>query len=174
MHAHGISTSALVGRSSSVVTSQHTFRLQTYDLHVHRRDEKCIRTFLIKRRLRGRVVDGRILLKRSRRNRHDGVNWIQLLRNRVEWWDFLNTMINLHIPRKRSKFLIIWVTMYFSRRFCTMKLLNVYWRKNPWIFNGECGKSQRLPMVSMNYTDILGSRIFSVQTTKFKSSGKTD
>jgi hypothetical protein len=28
----------------------------------------------------------------------DGVNWIQLDQDRVQWWAFLNTMMNLRVP----------------------------------------------------------------------------
>jgi hypothetical protein len=28
----------------------------------------------------------------------DGANWIQLAQERVQWWHFVNTMINLRVP----------------------------------------------------------------------------
>jgi hypothetical protein len=28
----------------------------------------------------------------------DGVNWIQLARDRVQWWAFLNMVMNLRVP----------------------------------------------------------------------------
>jgi hypothetical protein len=28
----------------------------------------------------------------------DGVNWIQLAQDRVQWWAFVNTVINLRVP----------------------------------------------------------------------------
>jgi hypothetical protein len=28
----------------------------------------------------------------------DGKNWIQLARNRVQWWAFVNTVMNLRVP----------------------------------------------------------------------------
>jgi hypothetical protein len=28
----------------------------------------------------------------------DGVNWIQLAQDRVQWWAFLNTVMNLWVP----------------------------------------------------------------------------
>jgi hypothetical protein len=27
----------------------------------------------------------------------DGVNWIQLAQDRVQWWDFVNTVMNLRV-----------------------------------------------------------------------------
>jgi hypothetical protein len=28
----------------------------------------------------------------------DGANWIQLAQDRVQWWAFLNTVMNLRVP----------------------------------------------------------------------------
>jgi hypothetical protein len=28
----------------------------------------------------------------------DGANWIQLAQGRVQWWDFVSTMMNLRVP----------------------------------------------------------------------------
>jgi hypothetical protein len=28
----------------------------------------------------------------------DGVNWIQLAQDRVQWWAFVNTVMNLQVP----------------------------------------------------------------------------
>jgi hypothetical protein len=28
----------------------------------------------------------------------DGMNWIQLAQNRVQWWDFVNMVMNLRLP----------------------------------------------------------------------------
>jgi hypothetical protein len=28
----------------------------------------------------------------------DVVNWIRLAQDRVQWWDFVNTMMNLRVP----------------------------------------------------------------------------
>jgi hypothetical protein len=28
----------------------------------------------------------------------DGANWIQLAQDRVQWWSFVNTVINLQVP----------------------------------------------------------------------------
>jgi hypothetical protein len=28
----------------------------------------------------------------------DGVNWIQLARDRVKWWAFVNTVMNIRVP----------------------------------------------------------------------------
>jgi hypothetical protein len=28
----------------------------------------------------------------------DGVNWIQLAQNRVQWWAFVNTVMDLRVP----------------------------------------------------------------------------
>jgi hypothetical protein len=28
----------------------------------------------------------------------DGVNWIWLARDRVQWWAFVNAVMNLHVP----------------------------------------------------------------------------
>jgi len=28
----------------------------------------------------------------------DGANWIQLVQNRVQWWAFVNTVMNLRVP----------------------------------------------------------------------------
>jgi hypothetical protein len=28
----------------------------------------------------------------------DGVNWIRLAQNRVQWWAFVNTIMNLRVP----------------------------------------------------------------------------
>jgi hypothetical protein len=28
----------------------------------------------------------------------DGANWIQLVQDRVQWWDFVNTVMNLRVP----------------------------------------------------------------------------
>jgi hypothetical protein len=28
----------------------------------------------------------------------DGANWIQLVQNRVQWWVFVNTVMNLRVP----------------------------------------------------------------------------
>jgi hypothetical protein len=28
----------------------------------------------------------------------DGVNWIRLAQNRVQWWAFVNTVMNLWVP----------------------------------------------------------------------------
>jgi hypothetical protein len=28
----------------------------------------------------------------------DGANWIQLAQDRVQWWDFVNTVIKLRVP----------------------------------------------------------------------------
>jgi hypothetical protein len=28
----------------------------------------------------------------------DGANWIRLAQDRVQWWDFLNTVMNLRVP----------------------------------------------------------------------------
>jgi hypothetical protein len=28
----------------------------------------------------------------------DGTNWIQLAQDRVRWWDFVNTVMNLWVP----------------------------------------------------------------------------
>jgi hypothetical protein len=28
----------------------------------------------------------------------DGANWIQLAQDRVQWWDFANTVMNLRVP----------------------------------------------------------------------------
>jgi hypothetical protein len=43
-----------------------------------------IRAFLINRHLEGSVADGRILLKRSLRSWHGGVNYIQVVPNSVQ------------------------------------------------------------------------------------------
>jgi hypothetical protein len=28
----------------------------------------------------------------------DGANWIRLARDRVQWWAFVSTVVNLHVP----------------------------------------------------------------------------
>jgi hypothetical protein len=28
----------------------------------------------------------------------NGVNWIQLAQDKVRWWAFVNTIMNLHVP----------------------------------------------------------------------------
>jgi hypothetical protein len=28
----------------------------------------------------------------------DGANWIRLTRDRVQWWDFMSTVMNLRVP----------------------------------------------------------------------------
>jgi hypothetical protein len=47
----------------------------------HRREDK------IKMDLRELVIDG-----------IDGANWIQMAQDRVQWWAFVNTVMNLQIP----------------------------------------------------------------------------
>jgi hypothetical protein len=34
----------------------------------------------------------------------DGANWIQLAQDRVQWCDFLNTMMNLRDPKRKQDF----------------------------------------------------------------------
>jgi hypothetical protein len=34
----------------------------------------------------------------------DGANWIRLAQDRVRWWDFVNTVMNLQVPQKRILF----------------------------------------------------------------------
>jgi hypothetical protein len=32
----------------------------------------------------------------------DGTNWIQLAQNRVRWWDFVNTVMNLRVASRKQ------------------------------------------------------------------------
>jgi hypothetical protein len=32
----------------------------------------------------------------------DEVNWIQLAQNRVQWWAFVNTVMNLRVPYRKQ------------------------------------------------------------------------
>jgi hypothetical protein len=34
----------------------------------------------------------------------DGVNWIQLAQDRVQWWTCVNTVMNLWVPQERIFF----------------------------------------------------------------------
>jgi hypothetical protein len=55
-------------------------------------------------------LEGKRPLRRSRRRREDnikihlrkigldGANWIRLAQNRVQWWAFVNTVMNLWVP----------------------------------------------------------------------------
>jgi hypothetical protein len=36
----------------------------------------------------------------------DGANWIQLAQDRVQWWVYVNTVMNLRVPLKSGIFLI--------------------------------------------------------------------
>jgi hypothetical protein len=35
----------------------------------------------------------------------DGANWIQLVQNRVQWWDFVNTVMNLWVLSRKKDIL---------------------------------------------------------------------
>jgi hypothetical protein len=44
-------------------------------------------------------IGGRITLRWILREiGMDGTNWIQLVQNRVQWWAFVNTVMNLWVP----------------------------------------------------------------------------
>jgi hypothetical protein len=35
----------------------------------------------------------------------DEANWIQLVQNRVQWWDFVNMVMNLQVPSRKKDIL---------------------------------------------------------------------
>jgi hypothetical protein len=37
----------------------------------------------------------------------DGANWIQLAQDRVLWWTFVNTVINLRVPQRKQDIFLI-------------------------------------------------------------------
>jgi hypothetical protein len=32
----------------------------------------------------------------------NGVNWIQMAQDRVQWWAFVNTVMNLQVPQRKQ------------------------------------------------------------------------
>jgi hypothetical protein len=53
-----------------------------------------------------------------------GADLIHLARDRDQWRAVVNTVINLRVPKKAANFLTSCVTVSFSRRACSMKLVS--------------------------------------------------
>jgi hypothetical protein len=84
--------------------------------------EKCtVKTFQSEN-LKGRDsfgvrgVDSRIILKWILQIRCDDATWIQKARDRVQWRDLVNTLMNLQFPRKARDVLSIWANNSFSKK----------------------------------------------------------
>jgi hypothetical protein len=45
----------------------------------------------------------------------DGTNWIQLAQNRVQWWAFVNTVMNLRSPLRKQ---VIFLTILSDNQLC--------------------------------------------------------
>jgi hypothetical protein len=44
-------------------------------------------------------ADGSIIKRDLKKNRVcEGLDWIELAHNRVQWWGFVNTVMNLRVP----------------------------------------------------------------------------
>jgi hypothetical protein len=51
-----------------------------------------------------------------RQIRFEGVDLMHLVQDRDQWWDLLNMVMNLRVPKKTGNFLTRCVTVSFSRR----------------------------------------------------------
>jgi hypothetical protein len=74
----------------------------------------CIKLCLGTNHLEGLGVDGRILLKWILG--WEGVDWIYLAEDKVQWWAVVNTVTNTRVPLKTGSFWTTRTRMNFSRR----------------------------------------------------------
>jgi hypothetical protein len=80
-----------------------------------------VRNLREKKRFGDIDINGRIILKWILEEWCEGIFWIQLAQDRVQWWTSLSTVtFKLHKMQR-----IYYVTISFLRRTCTMKLLAV-------------------------------------------------
>ena len=49
-------------------------------------------------------VDGRIILKWFLKKYDGGVDWINVTRDKEQWWVFVNTVMNLGVPQNEGNF----------------------------------------------------------------------
>jgi len=44
------------------------------------------------------MIGGKLILKRSFKKWNEGLDWIDLVRNRKRWWALVNVIMNFRIP----------------------------------------------------------------------------